>query len=131
MTAPIVELRPAKQRTHGMVACYRDGGCRCDECRHAWTSYKRARRGLPPRERAAAGRKPIVRPFAFEPFERAARRRTVLELARDMCVHPRQVYRWRSEGLTVEQADRFAVEILNRHPSMVWPEWWRVTLGGR
>ncbi len=34
----------------------------------------------------------------------------------------RQVYRWRSYGLTDEQADRFAITI-GSHPAIVWPDW--------
>lgn len=37
-------------------------------------------------------------------------------------VHDRQVYRWRSYGLTDEQADRIAID-LGTHPALVWADW--------
>jgi hypothetical protein len=33
-----------QQDTHGTLACYSNGGCRCDECREAHTIYRRAQR---------------------------------------------------------------------------------------
>jgi hypothetical protein len=37
-------------------------------------------------------------------------------------LHPRQYYRLRRSGLTVEQADELAVAA-GFHPAEVWPNW--------
>lgn len=35
------------------------------------------------------------------------------------------VWKWRHNGLSVEQADRIAVR-LGLHPSCLWPEWYKL-----
>lgn len=48
----------------------------------------------------------------------------MLDSARLFRVHPRQLYRWREKGLTVDQADELAV-LVGVHPSEVWGDvWW-------
>lgn len=37
-------------------------------------------------------------------------------------VHPRQVPRWRTEGLSDAMADRCAIAV-GLHPSIIWPGW--------
>lgn len=57
----------------------------------------------------------------FAPLETLAGGRPH-ELARRVGRNSRQVYRWRSEGLSPSLADRLATR-LGFHPSNVWPEW--------
>lgn len=40
---------------------------------------------------------------------------------------PRQVYRWRTGGLSFDQADRLCNE-LGRHPAEIWPTEWLAEL---
>jgi hypothetical protein len=43
--------------------------------------------------------------------------------AQGLGVHVRQLYRWRTYGVTADQADDLASSI-GAHPSELWPEWW-------
>lgn len=47
---------------------------------------------------------------------------SVRSQAAQLGVHDRQVSRWRSYGLTDDQADRFAI-LVNSHPAILWPDW--------
>jgi hypothetical protein len=50
-----------------------------------------------------------------------------LALSRTLRAHPRQVQRWRRDGIPVFSADQAAVQ-LGFHPAELWPEWWDLDL---
>lgn len=50
------------------------------------------------------------------------RERTNAQLAEMLDVHPRQLERYRREGVTDSAADHLAVRA-GAHPASVWPEW--------
>lgn len=50
-------------------------------------------------------------------------------LARRIGVSDRQVRRAKTEGLTVDTADRWAIAA-GHHPGLVWPDWWDLSTGG-
>lgn len=49
--------------------------------------------------------------------------RGVLELAARFDCSPETIYRFRRDGLSVMQADRYAMGA-GVHPSRIWPTWW-------
>lgn len=59
----------------------------------------------------------------FGALERLAGGSCAAETALSLGVHPRQVYRWRHEGLAWERADELAVRI-GMHPLNVWGTDW-------
>lgn len=59
--------------------------------------------------------------YPFAPLETLVGAPSAKQLADALGVHPRQVYRWRSTGVTADQADLLAVR-LHSHPFEVWPE---------
>jgi hypothetical protein len=60
----------------------------------------------------------------FDPLERLVGRGCGLAAARALDVHPRQVYRWRRQGVTWATADQLAARV-GRHPAEVWgTDWW-------
>lgn len=97
-------------------------------------------------ERAAEAKRRLPSAFPFAPLEVAARkgrpahrpdeecpctgdgtgRRLCCShrmIADELDINVRQFYRLRESGLTVEQADRFAI-VLDLHPSLIWDGWW-------
>lgn len=95
----------------------------------------------------------VARKLPLEPLERAARRGrpahvhnicryclidgrshvrqgtcyTDKELAGDLGQNLQQIYRWRRNGITTQQADQLAVRI-GSHPALIWPDWTFVDL---
>ena len=60
--------------------------------------------------------------WPWAPLEEALGGRTWRASAAALGVHDRQISRWRSYGLTDDQADRCAIAI-GSHPALVWPGW--------
>lgn len=54
---------------------------------------------------------------------------TAAEIGAELGITARQVHRFKHEGLTVRQADRFATR-LNVHPSYVWGQEWEMACVG-
>lgn len=73
-------------------------------------------------KRPRRGPKPQPRPFPMQALEKALRWPGSGRMGMLMGVHPRQVQRWRHNGLTLAQADLAAVRC-GFHPSEVWPDW--------
>lgn len=92
-----------------------------------WTGtdnrYERALlRALPvPPERRHRTRQ-SGRRLPFAPLEQTVGAPNTCRLAMVLGVHPRQVYRWRSYGVTEVQADELAIAV-GVHPAEVWPDW--------
>ena len=63
-----------------------------------------------------------ARRFGLDPLLAAAGRPNNLKLARLTGVHRRQIYRWRTDGLSEYHADIAACH-LGLHPANVWPDW--------
>jgi hypothetical protein len=60
----------------------------------------------------------------FGPLEQLVSGGCGLATARELGVHPRQVYRWRRYGVTWAQADELATRA-GWHPAEVWgADWW-------
>jgi hypothetical protein len=58
------------------------------------------------------------------PLEQLVGRGCGLATARELGVHPRQVHRWRRQGVTWAQADELATRA-GWHPAEVWgAAWW-------
>lgn len=119
-------LPPPRPRRHPM-----DHTCTCTACdqqrereaRRADRELERRRRQAEiqrEREKRAATRE---RRFDLDALQKVERT-SLLELARRTNVHHRQLVRWRSSGLTTQQADELAVA-LGWHPWEVWGDrWW-------
>lgn len=73
--------------------------------------------------RKRPGRHHQARPFAIADLERKLPGRCGVEIAVELGIQYRQLHRLRRSGLTVEEADRFAVGV-GMHPSSVWSSWW-------
>lgn len=97
---------------HGSRYGYVKLQCRCDRCRQANAEYERARA----RRRAAGNR-----PFRFADLENKIGG-TTINVAVLLGVDRRQVLRLRQSGLTVDQADEFAVRA-GFHPGEIWEQW--------
>jgi hypothetical protein len=65
-------------------------------------------------------RRRVARPFPLDALVLSSGAVSLLAFARRAGVHNRQVHRWRSEGLTLAQADTLACR-LGLHPVEVWP----------
>lgn len=63
----------------------------------------------------------MTRRWSYEQLEEALGG-SVRAQARRLGVNDRQVYRWRSTGLSDAMADRCAIA-LGLHPSILWPGW--------
>lgn len=72
--------------------------------------------------------KPAQRLFPIEPLLAAAKI-TVGQLARAVNANGSAVHQAALYGLTVSEADRWAIR-LGHHPATVWPEWVDVALQG-
>jgi lambda repressor-like predicted transcriptional regulator len=57
-----------------------------------------------------------------------AHERTNLEVAEALGLHPRQLERYRRQGVTDCAADRLAVRA-GTHPAVIWPEWCHAVVG--
>jgi hypothetical protein len=64
-------------------------------------------------------------PFRFPISELESRLggTSAAELAGFLRVSSRTVFRYRTHGLNIVQADRAAVAV-GYHPAEVWPDWW-------
>lgn len=60
--------------------------------------------------------------WPLEPLLEHLGRPPMAQLARRVGVHPRQLYRWRDDGLSDAHADR-AATVIGLHPALVWPDW--------
>ena len=49
---------------------------------------------------------------------------SVADLAAMAGVSARTVARWVRDGLSADQADVLAIDLLALHPGVVWPDWW-------
>jgi hypothetical protein len=118
-------------------------GCRCDECWTAENAYRRARAGAEGTGRrmadvrAHALRRAVTAPrcaqsvaeplpaarLPWDDLEEALRARwgvtDIAAIAERLGVWTRQIYRWRHDGLSWEQADVYAVRA-GLHPVEVW-----------
>lgn len=62
------------------------------------------------------------RPYPLQTLEKALGWPPVGRVAMLLALHPNQVRRWRSTGLTAAQADVLAVRC-GLHPAEVWRDW--------
>ena len=51
---------------------------------------------------------------------------SIQTIARRHHVDRRTAVRWRTQGMSYWQADRFAAAY-NMHPCLIWPDWWHLT----
>jgi hypothetical protein len=70
--------------------------------------------------------KPADAHLPFEPLRLACGASSLLDAARMLDRHPRQISRWVRDGITANTADTLAVQ-LGCHPVDVWPDWYEVT----
>lgn len=65
--------------------------------------------------------------WPFQPLMDAAKTTNLVVLGETLGVHPRQLTRWRSYGVTDEQAEHLAMR-LGLLPDAVWDDWFNVDL---
>jgi lambda repressor-like predicted transcriptional regulator len=74
---------------------------------------------------------PFQRRYPFDALRDVvdpAHERTNLEVAEALGLQPRQLERYRRQGVTDCAADRLAVRA-GTHPAVIWPEWGHAEVG--
>jgi hypothetical protein len=103
-------------REHGAWRRYAYDACRCEPCRHAYSTYKRDYR------QNNIGPSTHLLRWPVEPLFRAAQADTVLDLAMFTGFTARTIHRWLHNGIPDRNADRAAVA-LGLHPMTIWPNY--------